>query len=93
MKKYILGDHPEITLVPDADNAKFFRGVYKGNRKPDFGEKIKEFNKGSGKITVIGENDTKCSIIAPDIMLDKIQLILNNFIGTSIGNVENIEIE
>ena len=91
MRKYTLGDHSEITLnfYPDA---KFFGAGAKFDM-PDLKERIKEFNRENGKITVIGENHTKCSITASNIVLDKIQLILKDYIGDSIGSVENIEID
>ncbi len=86
MRKYTLGDHPEITLnfYPDA---KFF-GTGAKFDMPDLKERIKKFKRENDKITVIGENYTKCSIIAADIILDKIQLILKKYIGASIRNVE-----
>lgn len=89
MRKYTLGDHPEITLN-FYTSAKSFGAGAKFDM-PDLKERIKEFNRQNDKITVIGENRTKCSITASNIMIDKIQLILKKYIGTSIGNVENIE--
>jgi len=91
MGKYILGDHPEITLN-FYTSTKFFGAGDKFDM-PDLKEKIKEFIREKDKITVIGENYTKCSITAANIMIDKIQLILRNYIGASMGDIENIEID
>lgn len=92
MRKYTLGDHPEITLDFYADNAKFFGHVYKGNM-PDLGEKIKEVIRKKDKIIVIGVSYTRCSITTDNARLDKIGHILNDYIGASIGDVKNIEID
>ena len=91
MRKYTLGDHPEVTLNFYSD-AKFF-GVGAKFDTENLEEKIKEFNRENDKIIVIGENHIKCSITAPVVMIDKIQLILKNFIGTPIKNIENAEIK
>lgn len=91
MKKYTLGDHPEITLNFYTDAKSFGAGAQFD--MPNLKEKVEEFNKVNGKIIVIGENHTKCSITAPEIMLDKIQLILKDYIGIEIGSIENIEID
>lgn len=92
MKKYILGDHPQIILNFYADNTKFFGRMYKGNM-PDLGEKIKAFRREGGKIIVIGSSYTRCNITANNLRLDKIEQILNNYIDASIGDVKNIEID
>lgn len=91
MIKYSLADHPQITLSFYTDAKSFGAGAKFD--MPDLKEKIKEFNRENEKIIVIGENHTKCSIATSDIILDKIQLILENYIGVSIGDVENIEID
>ena len=76
MRKYTLGDHPEITLN-FYTSAKLFGAGAKFDM-PNLKEKIKEFNRENDKIIVIGESHTKCSIATSDMMLDKIQLILEN---------------
>lgn len=91
MRKYTLGDYPELTLDFYTDAKSFGAGTQFD--MPDLKEKIKEVDRGNGKITVIGENYTKCSITAPEGILDKIELILKDYIGAPIRDIENIEID
>lgn len=90
MKKYILGDCPRTTLN-FYTNAKSFGAGAKFDI-PDLREKIKAFRKEGGKIIVTGVSYTRCSIAADNVSLGKIEHILNDYIDTPIGDVENIEI-
>ena len=90
MGKYALGDYSEIKLN-FYTGAKFFRA---GTNfpQPNLKEKVKEFIRENDKIIVIGESHTRCSIVTSNIRLDKVQLILKDFIGIAIGDIENIKI-
>ena len=90
MRKHTLEGHPEVTHIFYVDAIFFDAGTKFG--EPDQKEKIKEFNRQDGKIIVIGEKHTKCSITAENIILDEMQLILNNYIGVPIENIKNIKI-
>jgi len=90
MREYTLGDHPEITLNFYTSAKSFSAGTTFD--MPDLKEKIKEFSRKNDKIIVIGENHTKCSLTAPDHVLDKIAPILEDYIGITIREIENIEI-
>lgn len=90
MKRYCLGDHPEITIIPDP-NAKFFSTGGKFDL-PDLEEKIKEVDRRNDKIIIIGESHTRLLITASSRMLDKIQEILENNIGIFLSQIENLEV-
>lgn len=92
MRKYTLGDHPEITLDFYADNGKFFGHAYKGNM-PDSREKIKEVVRKEGKIIVIGVNYARYGVTTDNTRLDKIEHILKDYIGAPIKDIETIEID
>ena len=89
MKKHILADHPEITINFYSDPKFFHRN---GFNQEDLEERVKKYERTGGQIIVVGENDTKCSVRAPEIILDKVQFGLKNYIGCPIRNIENIEI-
>lgn len=91
MRKYTLGDHPEITLNFYADAKSFSAGAKFD--MPDLKERIKKIDRKNDKIIVIGEDHTKCSITTSDVLLDRMQIILKDYIRSPIGNIENIEID
>ena len=90
MKKYILSDHPEIT-VNFFTGAKSF-GTGDKFEMPALEEKIKTIERRNMEIVLKGEKGTNCSIRTTETILDEIQPVLNTYIGRSLRSIENIEI-
>ena len=91
MVKPIISDDPEVTINFYVAATSF--GVGHKFDQPDFREPVKNFERNKAKLVVVGTAFTKCSITAPEILLDKIEAILKTLIGKPIGDVERIEID
>lgn len=91
MKKCILVEYPGVTANFYVD-AKFF-GAGGEFKIPNLEEKIMAITKENGTLILSGEKFTKCRIVAPDDIVDKIHSILNGYIGASLKDIEKIEIE
>jgi hypothetical protein len=89
MRKYYLGDHPEIT-ISSPKSAKFFGAGGKFDL-PNLEEKIKEVARRNDQIIAIGEKGAQRLITAPSRILDQIQNILKSNIGISLNQIENLE--
>ena len=90
MKKYCLGNHPEIVIKPDRE-AIFFGA---GGQFPqdNLEEKIKEVIMGKSGIIVIGEGNSKFLITAPTTLLKSIQKTLEDNIGIPLNLIDNLAI-
>ena len=91
MVKHTIGDHPKVTI--NFHVAVAFFGPGHKFVQPDFREPIKNFKRNKAKLVVVGTAFTKCSIFAPETLLNKIEVILRTLIGKPIGDVERIEID
>ena len=91
MVKHTIGDHPEVTV--DFHVATTFFGPGHKFDQPDLREPIKNLERNKAKLIVVGTAFTKCSISAPEILLDKIEVILRSLIGEPIGDVERVEVD
>ena len=90
MKRYCLGDHPEITIKSDKEATFFGRsGQFP---KENLEEKIKEVIMEKNRIIIKGEGHTRRSITAPNTLLKNIQKNLENNIGISLNQIENLEL-
>lgn len=89
MKKYCLGNHPEI-IITDLPKANFFGAGGKFDL-PNLEDKLKEVIREDGRIVAKGAGPTRCSITAPGRMLDAIQTLLGNNIGIPLNKIGDLE--
>lgn len=89
MKKYCLGNHPEITIGFPTE-AKFI-GAGEKFDLPNLEDTIKKVVREKNKIIIKGAGHTRCAITAPDNMLDAIQPLLERNIGMPLNKIDALE--
>lgn len=90
MAKHAISNDPEV-IINYYVTAESFGAGHKFDL-PDLKEPVKHLERRKDKILVVGSAFTKCSISAPEILLNKIELKLKDFIGKPIGEVERLEL-